>query len=72
MAKQAGVTAIWAREYWAYLVKITHWTDEDISREKDLKAKFGDILPDYAIDSFAQLKSIVLKGMVHSAISAPT
>jgi FMN phosphatase YigB (HAD superfamily) len=78
MAKQAGVTAIWARygtkydpEYWTYLVKVTHWTDEDISREKDLKAKYGNVVPDYAIDSFAQLKSIVLRGMIQSAISEP-
>lgn len=69
MAKRAGVTAIWARygtkydpECWTYLVKITHWTAEDVSREKDLKAKYGDVVPDYAIDSFVQLKSIVLKG----------
>jgi FMN phosphatase YigB (HAD superfamily) len=50
MAKQAGVTAIWARygtKYdpacWTYLVKITHWTDEDVAREKDLKAKYGGL-----------------------------
>jgi hypothetical protein len=70
MAKLAGVTAIWARygtkydpEYWTYLVKVTHWTDEDVSREKGLKAKYGNVVPDYAIDSFPQLKSIVLEGI---------
>jgi FMN phosphatase YigB (HAD superfamily) len=69
MAKRAGVTAIWARygtkynpQCWTYLVKVTHWTDEDVSREKDLKTKYGDVVPDYVIDSFSQLKSIVLKG----------
>lgn len=67
MAKQAGVAAIWARygtlydpEGWTYLVKITHWTDEDVSREKALKAKYGGVVPDYVIDAFPQLKSIVL------------
>jgi FMN phosphatase YigB (HAD superfamily) len=66
MAKQAGVTAIWARygttydpEHWTYLVKVTHWTDEDVSREKALKAKYRDVVPDYTIDSFSQLKAIV-------------
>jgi FMN phosphatase YigB (HAD superfamily) len=66
MAKQAGVTAIWARygtiydpECWTYLVKVTHWTDEDVSREKALRAKYQDVVPDYTIDSFSQLKSIV-------------
>lgn len=66
MAKQAGVTAIWARygtiydpECWTYLVKVTHWTDEDVSREKALRAKYRDVVPDYTIDSFSQLKSIV-------------
>jgi hypothetical protein len=67
MAKQAGVTAIWARygtkydpDSWQYLVKVTHWTDDDVEREKALKAKYGEVVPDYTIDSFSQLKSIVL------------
>jgi phosphoglycolate phosphatase-like HAD superfamily hydrolase len=67
MARQAGVTAIWARYgtkydpgHWNYLVKVTHWTDEDVQREKALKAKFADVTPDYTIDSFRQVKSIVL------------
>jgi FMN phosphatase YigB (HAD superfamily) len=67
MAKDAGVTAVWARygtkydpEHWPYLVRVTHWTDEDVKREKDLKNKYGGVTPDYAIDSFAQLKNIVL------------
>src|SRR5262249_29700835 len=39
MAKEAGITAIWAAygvQYdpacWAFLVKITHWTDDDVAR----------------------------------------
>jgi FMN phosphatase YigB (HAD superfamily) len=67
MAKEAGVTAIWARygtKYdpinWTYLVKITHWTDEDVEREKSLKTKYGKVVPDHTIDAFVQLKSIVL------------
>jgi FMN phosphatase YigB (HAD superfamily) len=77
MAKRAGVTAIWARygtdpECWKYLVKITHWTDEDVSREKGLKAEYGNVVPDYSIDSFVQLKSIVLNGINQPAISTGT
>jgi phosphoglycolate phosphatase len=77
MAKQAGVTAIWARygtKYdpacWTYLVKITHWTDEDVVREKDLKARYGTVVPDYVIDSFAELKPIVLAKADQRAKSA--
>ncbi|WP_316235368.1 MULTISPECIES: HAD family hydrolase [unclassified Bradyrhizobium] len=69
MAKEAGVTAIWARygtkydpSCWTYLVKVTHWTDQDVEREKSLKSKYGEVLPDHTIDRFAQLKSIVLGG----------
>jgi FMN phosphatase YigB (HAD superfamily) len=67
MAKQAGVTAIWARygtiydpDYWTYLVKVTHWTDDDVRRENALREKYRDVVPDFTIDSFSQLKSIVL------------
>jgi phosphoglycolate phosphatase len=67
MAKEAGVTAIWARygtlydpAYWTYLVKITHWTEGDVVREKALKAKFQGVKPDYEIDAFSELKTIVL------------
>jgi FMN phosphatase YigB (HAD superfamily) len=67
MAKQAGVAAIWARygtiydpEHWAYLVKVTHWSEEDVTREKALKEKFRDLVPDYTIDSLSQLESIVV------------
>jgi hypothetical protein len=65
MAKDAGVTAVWARsgtqyapEHWPYLVKVTHWTDEDVRREKGLKSRYGGVTPDYAIDSLAELREI--------------
>lgn len=68
MAKQAGVKAIWARygtkydpECWTYLVRITHWTDEDVQREKDLKARYGNVAPDYTVDSFSQIEPIILR-----------
>jgi FMN phosphatase YigB (HAD superfamily) len=67
MAKEAGVAAIWARygtrydpDCWTYLVKVTHWTDDDVIRETSLKTKYGRVIPDHTIDEFAQLKPIVL------------
>jgi FMN phosphatase YigB (HAD superfamily) len=78
MAKEAGVTAIWARygtkydpDCWKYLVRITHWTDEDVARESNLKAKFGSVIPDYAIDSFSELKSIVLDMNLSHSLRMP-
>jgi phosphoglycolate phosphatase len=66
MANKAGVKSIWARygtQYdpacWSYLVKVTHWTDEDVAREKDLKARFVDVKPDYTIDSVFDLPGIL-------------
>lgn len=66
MANNAGVHSIWARygtQYdpscWSYLVKVTHWTDEDVAREKDLKARFVDIKPDYTVNSFSDLPNIL-------------
>lgn len=66
MAQNAGVRSIWARygtqydqSYWSYLVKVTHWTNEDVAREKDLKARFSDVKPDYVIDSFSELPSVL-------------
>jgi FMN phosphatase YigB (HAD superfamily) len=67
MATNAGVTAVWARYgtqydqgHWAYLVRVTHWTDEDVQREKDLKARFGNVHPDFTIDSISELLTIAL------------
>lgn len=54
MAKRAGVFAIWAaygsehsqKEY-NRLVRISHWTKEDVEREKDLQREAGTIRPDF-------------------------
>jgi FMN phosphatase YigB (HAD superfamily) len=66
MANNAGVKSIWARygtQYdpscWSYLVKVTHWTNEDVIREKDLKARFSDVKPSYTIDSISELPEIL-------------
>lgn len=62
MAKGAGVFAVWARygtvydqQLWNVLVKVTHWTDEDVKRESELKQASKGVQPDLAIDAFSEL-----------------
>lgn len=58
MAKRAGVFAIWA-EYgarydanlYADLVRVTHWTADEVAREQQLKAEASSIRPDYIASS---------------------
>jgi FMN phosphatase YigB (HAD superfamily) len=66
MAKVAGVTAIWARygtlydrNLWKILVRVTHWTAEDVAREEELKKYYAQIEPDFTIDSFGELVDIL-------------
>jgi phosphoglycolate phosphatase len=60
MARAAGVHAVWAKYgtvydkgLWESLVRITHWTDEDVARELELRKVFEKVQPDFVIDSFA-------------------
>jgi FMN phosphatase YigB (HAD superfamily) len=58
MAKRAGVFAIWA-EYgarhdhrlYADLVRVTHWTQDEVAREERLRAEAKSIRPDYTASS---------------------
>ncbi len=66
MARRAGVAALWARygtrydpHLWNILVRITHWTDEDVRREAQLKKRYHDVQPDYVLDRFADILDIV-------------
>jgi len=66
MAKAAGVTAVWARygtsydpRLWDILVRVSHWSEEDIRREAELKRLQGEMRPDFTIDSFADLLPIL-------------
>ena len=54
MAKRAGVFAIWAAygaEHdpvdYERLVRISHWTTEDVAREKELKLEATGVAPEY-------------------------
>ena len=58
MAKRAGVFAIWAAygaqhdpKTYADLVRVTHWTPDEIAREQRLKAEATSIRPDYTASS---------------------
>ena len=75
MARSAGVKSIWARfgtQYekglWETLVTVTHWTDEDVKREVELRTQFGTVSPDVVIDSFREI--LPLFG-IHEPRSAP-
>lgn len=70
MAKVAGVTSVLckypcdpqaANDLYQKLVTISHWTDEDFQREKEIKqiCQSNDIRPDYTVDSFKQLIDII-------------
>jgi phosphoglycolate phosphatase len=63
MAKIAGVWAAWAeygtefqKDYWTTLVRVTHWTPEDVQREELLREQFGRLEPDVTLKQFADLK----------------
>jgi phosphoglycolate phosphatase len=58
MAKNAGCLAIWARYgtnrdnlMYEQLVRISHWTAEDIQREKNFAREAADIAPDYICET---------------------
>jgi phosphoglycolate phosphatase len=62
MAKRAGVHSAWAKygtmydkKYWEKLVRITHWTQEDIDRESQIRKESIGILPEVELDSFTEL-----------------
>lgn len=64
MAKAAGTYAAWARygsnhdpDLWQKLVRVTHWTADDVAKEKRLREEFQDIHPDVEIDNFSELLS---------------
>lgn len=66
MAQQAGVTNVYA-EYghvidgakYSLLVDVTHWTDEDVIRERNFKnQKIATPKPDYTVSSFNQIKDL--------------
>jgi beta-phosphoglucomutase-like phosphatase (HAD superfamily) len=75
MALSAGVTAAWAKygtaydpKLWDLLVKVTHWTDDDVQREALLRqsppgqpdvtlGSFDDLLPLFGLGRLIDLNS---------------
>lgn len=62
MAKNAGLRAVWAeygtnydRALWSRLVRVTHWSDDDVAREAQLREIYKDVRPDMTIGSFAEI-----------------
>lgn len=58
MAKTAGVLAIWAKygtirpeDQYQHLVRISHWTSEDVERETKFKERAKKIHPDYVLEN---------------------
>ncbi len=66
MAREAGITSVWARygtsydrKLWEILVSITHWTDEDVSREERLQSLYHDVEPDFTVDAYSELLALI-------------
>lgn len=78
MAKDAGVRSIWAKygtkhsqEDWARLVRISHWTQEDVEWEKRAESAAAAIEPDFVAErSFRDV--LVAIGVVNDQFHART
>ncbi len=65
MAKSVGVKAVWAKygtmtsaENYAALVRISHWTKDDIEREIQLKEMSSGLEPDYVLqENFSEIRT---------------
>lgn len=69
MAKKAGCFSIWAKygvrrdpEMYERLVRISHWTDDDIRRERDFAAEASKIAPDFVCEQSISEVLAVLAG----------
>ena len=78
MAKAAGMTAIWARygtrydhELWHFLVSISHWTEDDVRREEELRRQAEHAKPDYVLDDFKELL-VILDTPAAAALQSPS
>lgn len=67
MAKQAGVFSIWAKygtnhneKDFARLVRITHWTEKDVTREEMLRADSRKFTPNATLENgFGEIKGVI-------------
>lgn len=66
MAKDAGVYAIWAEygatvsaPFYEQLVRVSHWTQDEVKEEARLKEKAQGVTPDATLRSFGELLKII-------------
>lgn len=67
MAKRAEVTAIWAkygtrhdRDAYDRLVRVSHWTPDDVARERLLSREAADVKPDFTLEhTFGEVLSVI-------------
>jgi FMN phosphatase YigB (HAD superfamily) len=72
MAKRAGVHSAWAKfgtlydkELWPLLVRVTHWTEDDVEREHVLREQARGIEPDCVLRRFTDIfEYFEFKGVV--------
>jgi phosphoglycolate phosphatase len=64
MANAAGVISVWASygtsfdpQLWAFLVRISHWTDREVAREAELRRR-DDLAPNFEITSFGEIVGV--------------
>ncbi len=64
MARNAGLRSAWAKygtlydkTLWPQLVRVTHWTGEDIAREKELRERAAGTEPDCTLGKFEDIFS---------------
>jgi FMN phosphatase YigB (HAD superfamily) len=62
MAQAAGAWAVWARygtvydkTLWERLVRVTHWTPEDVARADVARKLYGDCVPNQTLDQFGDV-----------------
>lgn len=67
MAKKAGGIAAWARygthydrQLWNELVTVSHWTEDDVIREANIRDLAKGTEPDYVIDNFSDIIHIAM------------
>ena len=76
MARWAGVIAVWAKygvsqekDSYQKLARVSHWTEQDIAREINLKNKARDISPDLILEhSFNEIISRLERQKIHDRI----
>jgi len=74
MAQSAGVTSVWAKygtyhneEEYNKLVRVSHWTPEDVERERILKAQAENVQADFTLEeSFIEIVQILSSDLPHS------